>query len=144
MFFPPASKAEHSGFTGTQQGMTAAQHDNCTALFYDLIAYKLWMHNGDCVGADEEAAILWQCVGGKLHLHPPENQSKRVFLEADATEQPMPYLLRNQAIVRASSVLVAAPKESTEQLRSGTWSTVRYARRIGVQVVVIMPDGSIE
>jgi predicted Rossmann fold nucleotide-binding protein DprA/Smf involved in DNA uptake len=36
-------------------------------------------------------------------------------------------LVRNRAIVNSSGLLIAAPA-GEEILRSGTWSTVRYAR----------------
>jgi hypothetical protein len=54
-----------------------------------------------------------------------------------------PYLVRNHEIVDDSQVLIAAPKEFTEQLRSGTWATIRYARKIGRTVRIVFPDGSI-
>ena len=42
------------------------------------------------------------------------------------------------------TVLIAAPAEQEgERLRSGTWATVRYARRLGRRVVLVCPDGSL-
>jgi predicted Rossmann fold nucleotide-binding protein DprA/Smf involved in DNA uptake len=42
-------------------------------------------------------------------------------------------------------VLVACPREEHgEETRSGTWSTVRYARRVGRPVIVVRPSGRIE
>jgi len=48
-----------------------------------------------------------------------------------------------QGIVRETELLIAAPAEFSEQHRSGTWSTVRYARRLGRPVQIIGPDGRI-
>jgi hypothetical protein len=44
---------------------------------------------------------------------------------------------RNRAIVAAVDVLVAAPLEDREVQRSGTWATVRSARRKGIPVVML-------
>jgi len=54
------------------------------------------------------------------------------------------YLTRNHELVDASSVLFACPKGTHEELRSGTWATVRYALKQHKEVVVIYPDGSIQ
>ena len=51
---------------------------------------------------------------------------------------PKPYLDRNRDIVDACEVLLATP-DGPERLRSGTWSTVRYARKIGKPVEVRLP-----
>lgn len=55
----------------------------------------------------------------------------------------IPYLQRNKVIVDRCGVLVAAPGEAQEQLRSGTWSTIRYARRVGRPVIMVLPDGTV-
>lgn len=48
-------------------------------------------------------------------------------------------------IVDATAVLVACPKEEEgEELRSGTWATVRYARRRHRPVYVVRPSGRVE
>jgi len=39
--------------------------------------------------------------------------------------------------------MIATPGEVDEQLRSGTWSTVRFARKQGKPVHVILPDGRV-
>jgi hypothetical protein len=53
------------------------------------------------------------------------------------------YLERNKDIVRESASLIAAPLQAEEQQRSGTWSTVRFARKIGKPVFLILPDGTV-
>jgi hypothetical protein len=44
---------------------------------------------------------------------------------------------RNEDIADMCDILIAAPKAATEVLRSGTWATIRHARRIGRQVVLL-------
>jgi hypothetical protein len=40
-------------------------------------------------------------------------------------------------------MLIAALGEKDEQLLSSTWSTVRYARRIGRSIYMVLPDGAV-
>lgn len=105
---------------------------------------KFEFHHGDCVGADAEAhdiAYLLQYFF--IVLHPPINESKRAFKHADLTLKAFPYLDRNKHIVRDTNRLIATPAQKEEQLRSGTWSTIRYARKAGKPVTIIYPDGTI-
>jgi hypothetical protein len=39
---------------------------------------------------------------------------------------------------------VACPRTDQEQRRSGTWATVRYARKVGKPVLIIGRDGKIK
>lgn len=39
--------------------------------------------------------------------------------------------------------MIATPSSKEEELRSGTWSTVRYARKLRRPVTLIYPDGSV-
>ena len=52
-------------------------------------------------------------------------------------------LIRNRDIVRETAVLIATPEQTIEQLRSGTWATVRYARKMNRPTVLIFPDGTL-
>jgi hypothetical protein len=42
----------------------------------------------------------------------------------------------------AAAMLAACPK-GPEERRSGTWATVRYARKTGKPVVIFWPDGTV-
>lgn len=127
------------GFTGTQRGMTEPQW----ATFWRLLCERApgVFHEGDCIGADAQAARGARVAGFYIVGHPPINSSKRAFFQADALREPLPYLDRNKRIVNESEEMIATPGEFEEQLRSGTWSTVRYARRVKRPVWVILPDG---
>ena len=129
------------GFTGTQVGMTKAQRIAFRRLMIELDPGEF--HHGDCIGADSDAHRIVQkyLPDCRIVIHPPIYESKRAFCTgAYRTEKAKDYLVRNRDIVAASSHLVATPKECGEQLRSGTWSTVRYARKAGIAVTLILPN----
>ncbi len=129
----------HIGFTGTQIGMSDSQRKAIHGALLGLFQTGSVFHHGDCIGADAEAHNIAVALGYRIIIHPPLNESKRAFCKgADMTVPALPYLERNKIIVNATTSLVAAPK-GPEELRSGTWSTVRYAKRIGRPVTIFMP-----
>ena len=136
---------KHFGFTGTQNQLTPSQVNTLFSVLKGLLADEYeWMHNGDCIGADLIAANHWRFIGGKIFLHPPGINTKRAcFFNPEAAIDPKPYRERNQDIVDASELLVACPKGMEEELRSGTWMTVRMALRKGIRVIGVFPDGSV-
>ncbi len=129
------------GFTGTQRGMTEIQ----LAMFVTILAATSpdQLHHGDCVGADAQAHDAADAMGVRTVKHPPVNASKQANKAADETRPPRPYLVRNRNIVDETDALIAAPGEMEEKLRSGTWSTIRYAKRRGKRVTIVRPDGSV-
>lgn len=134
------------GFTGTQGGVTERQEG---ALFKVLSSLRSkgaeWLHNGDCVGADAVAFELWNALGGLSMGHIPLVDAKRAFCKHDAEfEEPKPYLDRNHDIVDNSTVLIACPGNMAEQVRSGTWATVRYAKKNSKKIIIIYPDGTMQ
>lgn len=136
----------HIGFTGTQQGMTGSQQDSVRQQF--ALAMPAILHQGDCIGADEEAAWIANAMGLPFEVHPPENTAKRAFTAtlypavATLVHKPLPYLDRNRAIVDACELLIAAPFGSRRR-RSGTWYTVRYALAQGKDTLIIDNYGNI-
>lgn len=129
------------GFTGTQRGMTALQ---CKALRTFLEGGGGEFHHGDCVGADSQAHEIVEPLGYRIVGHPPSNPTKRAGRICHELRPEKPYLERNKDIVRDTIALIAAPGEVEEQIRSGTWSTVRFARKQNKCVVMIFPDGTIK
>lgn len=128
------------GFTGTQVGMTQQQTDEVHRLLRKFRAAEF--HHGDCVGADQQAHGEAMVLGVRTVIHPPVIGAKRAYCPADETRPPKEYLLRNHDIVDETQVLIATPKEITEQLRSGTWATIRYAKKMNRRVYIVYPDGS--
>jgi hypothetical protein len=136
------TKEYRFGFTGTQIGMTDAQKG---ALREYLDGGSGEFHHGDCIGSDSEAHDIADECGYGIILHPPTNYSKRAWRDVPMhmMRPERPYLTQNKDIVNDTVALIATPADAEEQVRSGTWSTVRYARRMGKTVVLILPDGTV-
>ena len=130
-----------SGFTGTRQGMTAKQK---SARRKSSRRRASEFYHGDCIGADSKTHDIVDECGYGIILPPPTNYSERAWQEVPRHmgRPEKPYLDRNKDIVRENASLIAAPAEPEEQLRSGTWSTVRFAHRRG-KPVFLLPDGTV-
>jgi hypothetical protein len=135
------------GFTGTQEGMTPQQKQwfDTHLGFFKCKEFK----HGDCFGADSEAHDIALKHVSKIVIHPPNYDSKRAFCNKRTKEgieiQIMPekwYIDRNHDIVDGSEMMIATPKEYSEQLRSGTWATIRYAKKSKKPLMIIYPDGT--
>lgn len=126
------------GFTGTQHGMNGRQLEQLQWLLAHF-SHVHEFHHGDCVGADAEAHVLAKQQGIPTHVHPPRETEKRAGLLGNVNYAPLTYLLRNEQIVKSCEVLIATPREVAEQLRSGTWATVRHARKLHKIVIILYP-----
>lgn len=137
------------GFTGTREGLTDEQREEVTKILKDYFSLSRiqgpsQFHHGDCIGADYEAAQIAQEMGYHVVGHPPANDKARAFFESDNEREPKGYLARNEDIVQFSDVLIACPKSIVEEIKgSGTWWTVRYARRIKKPIYLVLPTGRV-
>jgi len=126
------------GFTGTQAGMTPAQARRLT----DFLKADMEFHHGDCIGADAQGRNLAYALGARIIAHPPTDPKKQAGTGYHEAWGPRDYIQRNHDIVDAADYLIACPQHMVEELRSGTWATIRYARKVGKNVIIIYPDGS--
>lgn len=131
---------KHLGFTGTRNGLTTEQMTSLHREFGSHAGPGTYLHHGDCVGADADAHHIARRHDLTIHAHPPHLTTRRAFTIADREWPPMPYLERNRAIVDACTLLYVGPG-GPEQVHSGTWATVRYARKRGRHIIIIWPDG---
>lgn len=144
------------GFTGTRRGMTDWQYhkvDQILGILADKYSatHELWAHHGDCtnpkegeLGADEQFHELAMKHLYLIHIHPPSNNKLRAHRDGDYREPPKSYKIRNADIVRDSALLIATPhrhEKDGSQIYSGTWATVRIARRRKKPYVVFHSDG---
>lgn len=133
------------GFTGTQFGMTTKQKDSLLrVLTYTLKTNSISLqsfHHGDCIGADKQAHDIAHELSISIYIYPPTNDSKRAFCRNYIKLYvSKPYLERNRDIVNDCDLLIACPKSDKEELRSGTWSTIRYARSQNKEVIILSPE----
>lgn len=100
-------------------------------------------HHGDCIGADSDFHLI--CRGQGLYMigHPPHNYNKRAFCQFDEERRPQDFLVRNKAIVDESEWMIFTPRGMEEELRSGTWSTIRYARKKLKTGHIVYPNGKL-
>jgi hypothetical protein len=133
------------GFTGTQTGMTYEQHREVRKLLL-LIKPEQVIH-GCCVGSDSEFCVTVKELLGIPQIGYPSTitrkVSKRACKRCTTLHPPMPPLVRNQIIVEKSDLLLATPEQEKMTIRSGTWSTIRKARKFLRPVFIIYPDGTV-
>lgn len=127
------------GVTGSANGCTAAQEQTLRVLL-GRFALPAELHHGDCIGVDALANTIARSLGWRTVGHPPTNRLRRAFCRVDEWRPAAPYLERNQHIVEACEVLIAVPHTS-EMLRSGTWATVRRARKLERPCTIIYTNG---
>lgn len=135
------------GFTGTRNGATEAQLETLIKLVKELEPQEVY--HGSCMGADAEFHYVVGRLfpGHRRNIYPSNSRSTRWYVEiadTDYVREPAKPLVRNQWIVDDADVLIGVSPTPQEILRSGTWATIRMARRKRIPIYIIMPDGSIE
>lgn len=136
------------GFTGTRQGMTAQQ----------MVAVDEWFKangekftgflHGCAIGADAwmaqyvDKAHQFICSFG-YPSNTKGQRSTRAVEASDSVYAPAPPLERNRDIVNFCDTLLACPAKMEEEQKSGTWYTIRYARKHKKPIVIVWPDGTI-
>lgn len=131
----------HVAFTGTQAGMNTFQLQTLKTALGNLLNYTF--HHGGCIGADKQAHGVAMKDRARIVVHPPSDFKKYARVTGYdgyfETRPPKPYLVRNHEMVDECTILLAAPRTNQEVLRSGTWATVRYARKQGLAIVMLYP-----
>ena len=137
----------HVGFTGTREGMTDIQKYIYTRNFLLIIAKKLpidriCFHHGLCIGSDDEAHDIAKENNCYIIGHPPLNKRFAVDKIVNEMREPLPYLMRDHKIVDEATIMFGTPNSKQEILKSGTWATIRYARKLHRLLTIIYPDGT--
>jgi len=148
------------GFTGTHHGMDDFQKQSIALLFSQLLREydEIEFHHGDCIGADAQAATILNdlrhsqtrcCV--RIICHPgfPPNHPKETKFRAftdfnDEVCEVKVFIGRDHDIVDETEEMVATPVTEDEEVRSGTWTSVRYARKQERKVTVLNPKKTLK
>jgi hypothetical protein len=115
-------------FTGTRKGVTTAQEQTLYNVLSSMRPFYDVLNDGDAIGADQTAKRIGDELGYLVVPYP-------------AGDAPIE---RNHTMVDRSALLVACPAQDHEILRSGTWATIRYARKRCISVTIIWPDGTVK
>lgn len=140
---------KHLAVTGSRHTLLLPQKVAAARLMEEAVREERFthLHMGDCSGGDEFLTIMWARYKDPFKsviVHPPEDPKLRIYWPSFlAIRDPKPYLERNLDMVTDSECLIAAPGQMSESLRSGTWSTIRYARQKKIPIYIIQPTGHI-
>lgn len=129
-------------FTGTQEGMTKLQRKAFRTLLWEMEP-KVLIH-GDCIGADAQAHDIAVKFEIEVWIRPCWIRAKRAFKEGKLLADPEDPIERNHKMVDQSHAVIGCPKQVEPQLRSGTWATLRYARKRDSLRWIVYPDGSVQ
>ncbi len=146
----PIKRRFRIGFTGSRKGLTTDQQEALRQQLRELLEEhreeEIEGHHGDAIGADAQFHALCQELSVPVVIHPSRNQSERAFCPgAKVTHPAREFRDQSEAIVNVCQVLIAAPDGFKERVRgSGTWMTVRAARRAEKTIVFCYPDGTRE
>jgi hypothetical protein len=131
-------------FTGTRRG---ANHWQRVFVRQHLLHLRpSAVAHGACVGADDQLDEIAAELGIHRLVWPstsvtrvPDERLRARTGSSLTIMPPLPPLERDRLIVDAGEILIATPAQTFEMPRSGTWATVRYARRTGKRVILITP-----
>lgn len=102
------------------------------------------VHHGDCLGADADFHNLCQERNIKIIIHPPDDNKLRAYCKSDNILPSKKYIDRNHDIINETDTLIAFPPTEIEILRSGSWATIRYAKKKNKKLFIVYPSGNAE
>lgn len=124
------------GFSRTRNGLNENQKNQIIKLLEENNIKEV--RHGDCIGADTYFHNLCQNKNINIIIHPPHVSIMRSFCQSPYILKPKPYLDRNKDIVDNCDILIACPENDIEVMRSGTWSTIRYAKKMNKPVLLFV------
>lgn len=133
------------GFTGTQSGRTPEQIKAWDKIFNNNIFMEVEsVIHGMCHGVDTEINEFYLKNTDVQIIGYPGTHEQSISMKVHKQQPIQPFLSRNKNIVENCDWLIAFPKLMYEELRSGTWATIRYARKQNRQHLIIYPNGKLE
>lgn len=131
------------GFTGSRNKPNNNVYENLQKFIIENKNKIIEAHHGDCIGSDKIFDNEIKKYGIKTIIHPPNINNYRSFCSYDEIKSPMSFLKRNKNIVDSSNILIALPPTDHEIIRSGSWQTIRYARKKNKKIYIFYPNGNI-
>jgi len=135
------------GFTGTRWGTNEAQEEILKRLIRQYMPDNA-LHGG-CQGSDIRFAQLCREINPKclIERYPgPIGDPFQGSFKDDIIHPNEKHLARNRLIVRRADVMIGTPyeyEEPSDNRAGGTWWTIRYARKVHKEIIVIMRNGTI-
>jgi hypothetical protein len=109
-----------------------------------LMQPDAFFHNG-MIGATAQAHAIARGLDLQIVIIPPKNTDLRAKLEgAIQIETPEDFNDSLDHVIEDSHIVIFTPREEVEKLRSGTWRSIRQAKREGKSVYIIFPDGRLK
>lgn len=137
------------GITGTREGANESQLAEVRKVLEGLKAtaqedrVKIEFHHGDCLGVDEQMALIASELGYHVVCHPPKSDHLRAFHSSNEFKQPLGYMQRDRNIVDACDILFVVPLQNKWQNQGGTWYTHDYAKRTKKPLHVFWPGETV-
>lgn len=133
------------GITASRHGLSDNQHRALTTFLHRArIAGAARFHHGCCAGGDEIGAVIAHNLGYRVIGHPPVKTEWKSMLAcgvSDELREPKDYLPRDRAIVDGIGALIGLPNRPEVWRGSGTWYTIKEARRLNKPRLVVLPNG---
>ncbi len=136
------------GFTGTRKGLSSKQMMALDAWVKENESHITGLLHGCAIGADvwmvrriKACSKFIPVYGYPCHIE--KDTAKDAIKMSDTVYRKARPLDRNRTIVSHCARLIACPALMEEEQRSGTWATIRYARKEECAVTIFWPDGTI-
>ncbi len=131
------------GITASRNGITEKQKE----AFLDWLKEQDidMVHHGCCIGGDEEIHDIIREFNEEILIfgHPAIVASKyKSDCKCDIWWVIKKPLDRNHDIVNSSEIMAAFPA-GPEIIRSGTWATIRYTKKMYKKLYIFWPDGEV-
>jgi hypothetical protein len=138
------------GHSGTQKGMIKPQKATFEQYIPSMIVpgRDEWGH-GCCIGSDHDGDMFVKFRMNPsipVHYFPPTDHSKMATYypdDCDTVHPEEPYIERNHSLVDWADYMIFCPSSMSENWRSGTWATYRYALLQNKPYTIVFPNGTL-
>lgn len=138
--------------SGTRKGMSDQQRKKFVDIQVEFFSKAKTFLHGDCTGVDQQAHLIVREMNPEITIHiyqPSNNRNSANCAASDPSSDllvvhpPEDFKKRDRKMVDASNLVIAFPFSQKEQVRSGTWVVIRYAKKRNTPLMIIYPDGQV-